>query len=116
MESHVEFIAYNYGICKRLAELMPDMNIAYLTDDKAPRLLIADGIRGIDYEHGRLLTTNRAWIKQAHDLGMYVNTYTVNNSADMLRCIAAGVDFITTDNCPLLQSLIGVTYVIPPTK
>ena len=116
MESHVEFIAYNYGICKRLAELMPHMNIAYLTDDKAPRLLIADGIRGIDYEHGRLLTTNRAWIKQAHDLGMYVNTYTVNNSADMLRCIAAGVDFITTDNCPLLQSLIGVTYVIPPTK
>ena len=116
MESHVEFIAYNYGICKRLAELMPDMNIAYLTDDKAPKLLFADGIRGIDYEHGRLMTTNRAWIKQAHDLGMYVNTYTVNNSADMLRCIAAGVDFITTDNCPLLQSLVGVTYVIPPTK
>lgn len=116
MESHVEFIAYNYGICKRLAELMPDMNIAYLTDDKAPKLLNADGIRGIDYEHGRLLTTNRAWIKQAHDLGMYVNTYTVNNSANMLRCIAAGVDFITTDNCPLLQSLLDVTYVIPPTK
>ncbi|MBR5455225.1 MAG: hypothetical protein IKV60_05475, partial [Rikenellaceae bacterium] len=110
------FIAYNYGICKRVVELLPTMNVAYLTDDKAPKLVNADGIRGIDYEYGKLLTTNRSWIKQAHDLGMFVNAYTVNNSADMLRCIAAGVDFITTDNCPLLQSLTNVTYVIPPSE
>ena len=114
MEPYVEFIAFNYGICKRLAELLPDINVAYLTDDKAPKVVNADGIRGIDYEYSRLLGQNRAWIKQAHDLGMFVNTFTVNNSADMMRCIAAGVDLITTDNCPMLQSLLEMTFVIAP--
>ncbi|MBQ8863210.1 MAG: hypothetical protein IJ014_00505 [Rikenellaceae bacterium] len=114
MEPYVEFIAFNYDICKRIVEQMPEMNVAYLTDNKAPKVVYADGIRGIDYVYERLLTTNRAWIKEAHDLGMYVNIWTVNSAADMMRCIAAGVDFITTDNCPLLQSLLSMTFVIAP--
>lgn len=114
MQEHVEFIAFNYNICKRIVELWPEARVAYLTDNKAPSVLKADGIPGLDYEYSRLLTTNRKWIAEAKELGIYINMFTVNNAADMIRCISAGADFITTDNCPMLISILKMDFVVAP--
>jgi len=114
MQEHVEFIAFNYNICKRIVELWPEARVAYLTDNKAPSVLKADGIPGLDYEYSRLLTTNRKWIAEAKELGIYINMFTVNNAADMIRCISAGADFITTDNCPMLISILKMDFIVVP--
>lgn len=43
-----------------------------------------------------------------HERGLLVNTWVVNTVEDVLRCVGAGVDFITTDNPSLvLKTLRG---------
>lgn len=37
------------------------------------------------------------WVKEAHELGMKVNVWTVNNEKDMKKMIDLNVDYITTD-------------------
>lgn len=114
MEEHTEFISYGYDMCTRIVEIMPSAIVAYLTDNKAPSVLKAAGIKGLDYEYNRLLTTNRKWIAEAKEVGVFINMYTVNNAADMMKCIAAGADYITTDNCPLLKSLVAMDFILTP--
>ncbi len=114
MEEHAEYISYGYDMCTRIVEIMPSAIVAYLTDNKAPSVLKAAGIKGLDYEYNRLLTTNRKWIAEAKEVGVFINMYTVNNAADMMKCIAAGADYITTDNCPLLKSLVAMDFILTP--
>ena len=52
-----------------------------------------------------------AWIKEAHDLGMVVNVWTVDNASDMLLYISKGVDFITTNESETGLLLTGRTYI-----
>lgn len=96
----VIFIAFSYRICKRIAEQMPGYTVQYLSSDKAPAEVHADGINGIDY-HLSVFKKYPDWVKEAHDLGMSVNVWTVNNEEDMKLFYDMGVDQITTDN-PLI--------------
>ena len=49
---------------------------------------------------------NENWFKEAHDLGLKVNIWTVNTREDMQYCIDKGADFITTDQPELLQTVL----------
>jgi glycerophosphoryl diester phosphodiesterase len=55
--------------------------------------------------HFRLATP--ALIEQAHDLGMRVNAWTVNEEVDMRRLLEAGCDALTTDRPDRLKLLLG---------
>ena len=84
-------------MCEQLAKLTPESEIAYLEGDIAPAELKKKGINGIDYHYSVIFNKHPEWVKEAHDLGMKVNVWTVNKEADMQKLIDMGVDYITTD-------------------
>jgi glycerophosphoryl diester phosphodiesterase len=107
MMPQVEYISFDFNVCKKLIELQPDAVVAYLNGDKTPQELKDAGIRGIDYTLA-VLTAHPEWITQAHLLGMTVNVWTVNSEADLVRSIQLGVDYITTDNPAVAKQFINV--------
>ena len=107
LQDDVEYIAFRPFVCWELARLAPEgTKIAYLNGDYSPQYCKAMGCAGIDYNY-KTLKKRKHWIKQAHKLGMYVNTWTVNNDEDIRWCIENGVDYITTDNPVLVQDIIN---------
>lgn len=92
----MEFISFNYEMCKAFAKAFPDIPVAYLSGDKSPETLLKDGIDGLDY-HKAIVGVRKDWIRKAHELGMTVNVWTVNKDSLIVRMGELGVDFITTD-------------------
>ena len=80
----VIFISFSLYTCKRLAKLCPAFTNQYLEGDMAPSELKALGINGIDYEQG-VFARHPEWVKEAHDLGMSVNVWTVNSEENMRK-------------------------------
>lgn len=96
LEKQVEYIAFSLNVCEELAKLTPESEIAYLNGDIAPAELKKKGINGIDY-HYNVIEKHPEWVKEAHDLGMKVNVWTVNKEDMMKKLIDRKVDYITTD-------------------
>lgn len=96
LEKQVEYISFSMNICEQLVRLTPDSEIAYLKSDIAPKDIKAKCINGIDYYY-KAFDKNPEWVKEAHELGMKVNVWTVNKTGDMQKMINLGVDYITTD-------------------
>lgn len=104
--SRIAFISFSHYICQRIAELCPEFVNQYLTGDIAPSDLAKEGINGIDYKY-TVLYAHPEWVKQAHDLGMSVNVWTVNKTKDMKDFIEMGVDAITTNEPLKLRKLLS---------
>ena len=96
LEKQVEYIAFSLNVCEQLAKLTPESEIAYLNGDVTPAELKKKGINGIDY-HYNVIEKHPEWVKEAHDLGMKVNVWTVNKEDMMKKLIDRKVDYITTD-------------------
>ena len=94
--SKVIFISFSYHMCKRLAEMLPGFTVQYLQGDKAPSVVKADGINGIDYNY-KVLKIHKDWISKARRAGMSTNTWTVNKVEDMKIVLDKKVNMITTD-------------------
>lgn len=92
----VDYISFDYDVCKRIKELDPYAKVAYLTGDKAPELLAADKLFGLDY-HFSILKKNENWIDEAQQKKLTINAWTVNDPAMMDWLLGKNVDFITTD-------------------
>lgn len=106
LEEMVEYIAFRPFVCTEVVRLAPQgAKVAYLNGDYTPEYCKGMGCAGIDYKYSRLQKKPN-WIKEAHDLGMYVNTWTVNKEADIRWCIENGVDYITTDDPELVEKII----------
>ncbi|MCC5929631.1 MAG: glycerophosphodiester phosphodiesterase [Cyclobacteriaceae bacterium] len=101
----IDYITFDYEAGKRIIELDPDANVAYLMSDKAPTELKEDGFFGLDY-HIRVLKEKPEWITEAQELGLTVNAWTVNKEEDMKWLLDMNVDFITTDEPELLLKII----------
>ena len=106
LEKQVEYISFSLNMCEQLAKLTPESEIAYLEGNIAPAKLKKKGINGIDYHVNVILNKHPEWVKEAHDLGMKVNVWTVNNESDMKKLIDMKVDYITTDQPLELQKLL----------
>ncbi|HLT08981.1 MAG TPA: glycerophosphodiester phosphodiesterase family protein [Cyclobacteriaceae bacterium] len=104
-EKWVDYIAFDYDICLKVMELDPSANVAYLNGDKSPEELKEAGFWGLDYNIN-VMRKNPNWIKEAHDLGLTVNVWTVNKEEDMNWLLDEDIAFITTDEPELLFSLI----------
>lgn len=104
--SRVAFISFSYYSCKRVAQLAPEFTNQYLNGDIAPAQLAKVGINGIDYKY-KVFEEHSEWIKEAHDLGMSVNVWTVNKTKDMQKFIDLGVDVITTNEPLKLRELLS---------
>lgn len=104
VENKVEYIAFSHDVCLELVRLDKQAKVAYLLGDKTPAQLHQEGIAGIDY-HIDVLRKHPEWIKQAHDLGMTVNAWTVSDKAGIEEMNKAGVDYITTNEPVLAMKL-----------
>lgn len=100
-----DYIAFSLDICKQIAKIRPSANVAYLNGNVEPVELKKFGINGIDYSHP-VMFKDLEMVKRAHDNGLSVNVWTVNDPAMMRKLIEAGVDYITTDKPVLLQQII----------
>lgn len=99
MQARTEYISFSLNVCEQLVSLEPTALVSYLGGDIAPKQLFEKGIRGIDYRYSVLLN-HPEWIQEAHDLGMVVNTWTVDDMDIARQLIGLKVDFITT-NLPI---------------
>lgn len=97
----VEFISFDYDALKRIKELLPKAEVAYLEGNIKPQQVKADGLTGVDY-HISFYKKFDTWIKDAHQMGLSVNVWTVNKKEDMDYFIKEGADYITTDYPELL--------------
>jgi len=104
-EKWVDYITFSYEGGKKAIATDPNANVAYLTGDVPPTQLKADGFFGFDYNI-RVLRQKPEWIKEAQNLGLTVNAWTVNNPDDMKWLLDQKADFITTDEPELLFQLI----------
>jgi hexosaminidase len=114
---YVEYISFSHTICVEMARLLPGKRIAYITAGRpagSVEQLHAEGITGIDY-YFPLYRNRPEYVAEAHALGMFVSTWTVNSEEDMLEMAALGVDYITTDVPQMaLQLKRAVPYRILP--
>ena len=96
LHDDIFFISFDLDACVMLAHLMPDIPVAYLEGDLSPTTLKGMGITDVDY-HFTKFDKHPEWVKEAHDLGMTVNVWTVNTPEKAKEMRSLGVDYITTD-------------------
>lgn len=105
LQNQVEFISFSLEACKQLAAQMPGVMVQYLNGKIPPKELKEMGIMGLDYHYSNF-EQHPEWVKEAHDLGMKVNVWTVNKPELMQKMIDLGVDYITTDAPETLLKLL----------
>jgi glycerophosphoryl diester phosphodiesterase len=105
-EAWVDYISFDYDICKEIIKNAPYAHVSYLNGDKSPADLAANGFYGFDY-HLKVLQNNPTWIKEAKAKNLDVNVWTVNAETDMDYFLKEGADVITTNEPELLFRKLG---------
>lgn len=104
-QAWVDYISFDYNICKELVRLDPYAHVAYLNGDKTPEELAGDKIWGLDY-HFSAFQKNPNWFRDAQERKLTLNAWTVNDEKTMKWLLENKVDFITTNEPELLLKLI----------
>lgn len=105
IKEQVVFIAFSYDACLTLKNLDNSLEIQYLDGDKSPEELKKDGLTGMDY-HFSVFKKNPEWIKEAKNIDIASNAWTVNKEEEIRRLVKEGIDFITTDEPELAQKIV----------
>lgn len=90
------FISFSYEAVLKLVSLDKKAKIQYLTGDKAPDVLKAAKVPGLDY-HFSVFEKNVDWLQKAKALGLSTNAWTVNKPEVMESLLKQGIDYLTTD-------------------
>lgn len=115
LQHMVVYISFDYEILKEIRYLEPFAVTQYLTGDKTPAELKADGMSGADY-HINVYREHPEYIPQLKENGMILNAWTVNKPEDMDWLLAQGFDFITTDQPELLFERLKLFMTKKPVK
>lgn len=106
LNDRTEYITFSLHATKEFIRLAPKGTpVYYLNGELTPQQLKDMGCAGPDY-HYSVFEKHPEWIDECHRLGLKVNAWTVNKEEDMRRLIGQGVDFITTNEPLLLQSIL----------
>jgi glycerophosphoryl diester phosphodiesterase len=105
-QAWVDYISFDFDVCKEVMNLAPYARVSYLNGDKTPSELAAAKLFGLDY-HFNVLKKNPEWIKEAKDKSLTINVWTVNEKPLMQELLVQQVDFITTNEPELLLSMVG---------
>ena len=103
LENRMEYITFSLHAMKGFIRLAPaGTPVFYLNGELSPKELKELGAAGLDYHMG-VIKKHPEWIKEAHELGLKVNVWTVDEVEDMKSLIEQKVDFITTNEPVILQ-------------
>lgn len=95
------YISFSYEIIKHIKKRRPNAKVLYLEGSKSPEVLQKDSIDGLDYSLGKI-KRNPQWIKEAKDIQMVLNAWTVNKIDDIDWLLDSGFDYITTNEPELV--------------
>ncbi|WP_010136536.1 glycerophosphodiester phosphodiesterase [Ochrovirga pacifica] len=101
----VAYICFDFDAGKLVHQLDSSAEVAYLNGDKTPKEALAAGYTGINYNY-KVYKKHPRWILEAQDLGMSVNSWTVNKKEEMEILLHQNIDFITTNEPELLLTLL----------
>lgn len=107
VNNRIVFISFNLDACRLFREINADAPIAFLGENTVLDELNKMGINGIDYYFTSFIA-NPSLVYQAHALGMFVNTWTVDDTSSALQLERIGVDMITTNNPKNFKSLFSI--------
>ena len=103
LQRRMEYITFSLHAMKEFIRLAPaGTPVFYLNGELSPKELKELGAAGLDYHMG-VIKKHPEWIKEAHELGLKVNVWTVDEVEDMKSLIEQKVDFITTNEPVILQ-------------
>lgn len=102
-QAWVKYISFDINVLLRILEKDHFASVAYLGNDKSVEELHDLNIWGIDFNR-TMFENNGKLVNEAHELGMTVNAWTVNDPELMDYLLMLGVDFITTDEPEILLS------------
>ena len=106
LENRMEYITFSLHAMKEFIRLAPaGTPVFYLNGELSPKELKDLGAAGLDYHMG-VIKKHPEWIKEAHDLGLKVNVWTVDKAEDMKWLIDQKVDFITTNEPTVAQEIL----------
>ena len=74
-----DIIAFSINACLAFKKLLPNTNIYYLDGDYTPKKVKNLGLKGIDYHQNALRKEHPEWVKEAKDLGVEINVWTVDD-------------------------------------
>lgn len=106
-DAWVEYISFSYPAVQRIIQLDPKAKTAFLAGLKEEKQLVQlkqDHITQADYHYSVYKTGD--WFKQARELGITINAWTVNKEEDMRWLIGEKANFITTNEPELLFELL----------
>lgn len=104
-QAWVDYISFDYDVCREVVKIAPYAKVAYLMGDKAPEELVKDHFYGLDY-HFSVLQKNPGWIRDAREKKLTVNAWTVNDKPSMEWLLQEKADFITTNEPELLLEMV----------
>ena len=96
LDEHVMYIAFDLENCKRIVAARPEAMVGYLTSGSSPSDLKALGIMQLDYQLAAFEVAPH-WVEEAHENGMLINMWTLDNYEDIKRAVELGADYITTN-------------------
>lgn len=108
LQDRTEYITFNLDAGKEFIRLSPNTPVFHLNGDLSPKQLKELGFAGLDYNYKKM-NENPQWFKEAKELGLLINVWTVNDKKTMKEMISQGADFITTDYPLLLKEVISNT-------
>ena len=100
----------------KIKEIEPTLKIGYLiprvlTNKRMVKRYIQRAIKNeLDAIHPYYQVVDREFVELAHDNGLKVNVWTVNEESMMRKLIDLGVDGLMTDDLALLNQVLGRSY------
>ncbi|MBN9415394.1 hypothetical protein ABS71_18945 [bacterium SCN 62-11] len=106
-ENRAVVISFDETSLKTLHALDPELTTGYLYSGKELDPQQTKEELGVTYLGPHFSAVNEEYVEKAHDAGMKVNPWTVNDEKDLKHMLELGVDAITTDNAGDLSMLIS---------
>lgn len=98
LTDRTDYITFSHEALRNFVKYAPQgTDIYYLTGDLTPEEIREIGATGIDY-HINEFRNHPDWVARAHNLGLKVNVWTVDDPDDIRWCISQNIDLITTNN------------------
>ncbi len=97
MREKVRFISFDPDICALCHRLAPDMKLSLIVSQTTAAEIACALELGCDGIAGDVATATEGFIAAAHERGLAVTIWTVNEDDDFDNMLAWGADVITTD-------------------